>query len=287
MTGFLLVDKPSGWTSHDVVAKIRRLSGVKKVGHAGTLDPMATGLLVVAVGPVTRLLRFLQDLTKTYVAEATFGIATDSLDADGEITEQSPMAFDRRQLDEAVSAFVGDIEQIPPMVSAVKVGGKKLYELAREGKQIEREARPVTIHQFEVLGFEPGEFPVASFRIQSSKGTYVRTLVDDVAKRLGGRAHLTALRRTTNGSLSVTDATTIDQLEVDGVEGHLIDPARALADLPSFSVGVEDATALRHGRQVRIPGAFEGSVAAIGLDGDLVAVGEPERGWFKSRVVLQ
>ncbi len=287
MTGFLLVDKPPGWTSHDVVAKIRRLSGVKKVGHAGTLDPMATGLLVVAVGPVTRLLRFLQDLTKTYVAEATFGIATDSLDADGEITEQSPMAFDRRQLDEAVSAFVGDIEQIPPMVSAVKVGGKKLYELAREGKQIERDARSVTIHQFEVLGFEPGEFPVASFRIQSSKGTYVRTLVDDVAKRLGGRAHLTALRRTTNGSLSVTDAATIDQLEVDGVERHLIDPATALADLPSFSVGAEDAAALRHGRQVRIPGTFEGSVAAIGLDGDLVAVGEPESGWFKSRVVLQ
>ncbi len=287
MTGFLLVDKPPGWTSHDVVAKIRRLSGVKKVGHAGTLDPMATGLLVVAVGPVTRLLRFLQDLTKTYVAEATFGIATDSLDADGEITEQSPMAFDRRQLDEAVSAFVGDIEQIPPMVSAVKVGGKKLYELAREGKQIERDARSVTIHQFEVLGFEPGEFPVASFRIQSSKGTYVRTLVDDVAKRLGGRAHLTALRRTTNGSLSVTDAATIDQLEVEGVERHLIDPATALADLPSFSVGAEDAAALRHGRQVRIPGTFEGSVAAIGLDGDLVAVGEPESGWFKSRVVLQ
>ncbi|NND13777.1 MAG: tRNA pseudouridine(55) synthase TruB [Acidimicrobiia bacterium] len=287
MTGFLLVDKPSGWTSHDVVAKIRRLSGVKKVGHAGTLDPMATGLLVVAVGPVTRLLRFLQDLTKTYIAEATFGIATDSLDADGEITEKAPMAFDRRQLEEAVSTFVGDIEQIPPMVSAVKVGGKKLYELAREGKEIERDARPVTIHQFEVLGFEPGEYPTASFRIQSSKGTYVRTLVDDVARRLGGRAHLTALRRTTNGSLSVADAATIELLEADGVDGHLVDPARALADLPSFTIGAEDAAALRHGRQVRIPDTFDGSVAAIGLDGDLIAVGEPERGWFKSRVVLR
>ncbi len=248
---------------------------------------MATGLLVVAVGPVTRLLRFLQDLTKTYVAEARFGIATDSLDADGEITETSPMAFDRDRLEQAVSRFVGEIEQVPPMVSAVKVDGKKLYELAREGKEVERKARPVTIYQFEVLGFESGEFPVASFRIRSSKGTYVRTLVDDVARSLGGRAHLTALRRTANGSLSVADAATIEELETVGVATHLIDPATALADLPSFAVGAQDEDALRHGRQVRIAETFEGPVAALGLEGALVAVGEPEGGWFKSQVVVR
>ena len=291
MIGFLLVDKPAGWTSHDVVAKVRRLAGIKKVGHAGTLDPMATGLLVVAVGPVTRLLRFLQDLTKTYVAEATFGIATDSLDADGEVISTQPMDFDRVALESAVAKFVGDIEQIPPMVSAVKVDGRKLYELAREGKEIERQPRPVSIYQFDVLGFEPGEHPVASFRIRSSKGTYVRTLVDDVAQVLGGRAHLTGLRRTANGSLSVADASTIETLETDGVVAHLLSPAAALADLASYVVGAEEAAAIVHGRQIQVPESLAeslvGPIAAVKEGGDLLAVGECEEGWFKSSVVVQ
>lgn len=287
MIGFLLVDKPSGWTSHDVVAKVRRLAGIKKVGHAGTLDPMATGLLVVAVGPVTRLLRFLQDLPKTYVAEATFGIATDSLDADGQVISTEPMDFGREQLEKSVSGFVGDIEQIPPMVSAVKVDGKKLYELAREGKEIERKPRPVSIYQFDILGFTPGDHPVASFRIRSSKGTYVRTLIDDVAQDLGGRAHLTGLRRTANGSLSVTDSSTIETLEADGVEAHLLSPADALADLPSYLVGPEEADDIVHGRQIQLVESFSGPIAAIQPGGDLLAVGESEGGWFKSSVVLR
>jgi tRNA pseudouridine55 synthase len=291
LIGFLLVDKPPAWTSHDVVAKVRRLAGVKKVGHAGTLDPMATGLLVVAVGPVTRLLRFLQDLPKTYVAEATFGIATDSLDADGEVISSESMSFDRVQLEAAVAGFVGDIEQIPPMVSAVKVDGKKLYELAREGKEIERSPRPVSIYQFDILGFTPGRFPVASFRIRCSKGTYVRTLIDDVAKVLGGRAHLTGLRRTGNGSLSVSDSSTIETLEADGVEAHLMTPAAALADLPAYLVGPEEADDIVHGRQVQLTDSFAGPltgpITAIKAGGDLLAVGEAQGGWFKSSVVLQ
>ena len=286
MIGFLLVDKPAGWTSHDVVAKVRRLAGIKKVGHAGTLDPMATGLLVVALGPVTRLLRFLQDLSKTYVAQARFGVATDSLDADGVETARAPMDIDRAALEEAVAGFVGDISQIPPMVSAVKIDGKKLYELAREGKEVERAPRPVTIHTLDVLDFEPGEFPVASFRIRCSKGTYVRTLVDDVAISLGGRAHLTALRRTANGSLSVHDSVTIERLEQDGVEAHLMSAAQALGDLATYLVGEGEAADISHGRQVQLGERLNGPIAAVDVNGRLIAVGEDQDGWFKSTVVL-
>lgn len=282
-----MIDKPAGWTSHDVVAKVRRLIGVKKVGHAGTLDPMATGLLVVAIGPVTRLLRFLQDLRKTYVAEARFGVATDTLDADGVVLTESPMPIVRADLEQAVAKFVGTIEQTPPMVSAVKVGGKKLYELAREGKEVARHPRPVTIHRLDVLGFEAGEYPIASFRINSSKGTYIRTLIDDVAREMGGRAHLTALRRTANGSLNVADAVTIPELEATGVEPHLLAPATALADLASFTVGEDDVRALLNGRQVQLAEPVEGTVVALGPSGELLAVGESESGWFRPQVVIR
>ncbi|MEE8497413.1 MAG: tRNA pseudouridine(55) synthase TruB, partial [Acidimicrobiia bacterium] len=189
--GFLLVDKEGGWTSHDVVAKCRGILGERKIGHAGTLDPMATGLLVLGVGRATRLLRYVQGAAKRYEARVAFGIATDTLDADGAILEREPMDFTPEELSAVAARFVGSISQVPPMVSAVKVGGERLYELARQGIDVEREARTVQIHEIEVVDVSPGPYPEAEIVVRCGSGTYIRTLADDLAQALGGRAHLT------------------------------------------------------------------------------------------------
>src|SRR5437588_391394 len=159
--GLVVVDKPAGWTSHDVVARLRRIYGLRRVGHAGTLDPDATGVLLVGLGRVTRLLRFLQEAGKSYRGRVVFGVATDTLDASGAVLERADMQITRAQLDTATCAFTGDIEQVPPMVSALKVGGRRLYELARKGKEVERAPRPVRIDVLEIEEFEPGPYPEA------------------------------------------------------------------------------------------------------------------------------
>ncbi len=172
--GFLLVDKPQGWTSHDVVAKVRRAVGVK-VGHAGTLDPMATGLLVLGVGRATRLLRFVQGADKEYIATAQLGVATDSLDADGSVLSREPLPVTSEEVEAAMRRFTGDILQVPPMVSARKVEGRRLYELAREGKVVEREARPVTIWRLELIDIAPSDYPevrvddATAFRVRNGR----------------------------------------------------------------------------------------------------------------------
>ncbi|KAA3641251.1 MAG: tRNA pseudouridine(55) synthase TruB [Armatimonadetes bacterium] len=244
--GFLLIDKDQGWTSHDVVAKVRNAVG-GKVGHAGTLDPMATGLLVLAVGGATRLLRFVQSAEKEYVATALFGVATDSLDADGSILSREPLPVSVEDVEAALERFRGDILQMPPMVSARKVEGKRLYELAREGKVVERESRPVTIHSLELVDIAPSDYPEVTLRTVCSTGTYIRTLADDIARALGGRAHLTALRRIRNGSMRVEDAMTIDEVvsaAADGTIGELVvEASSALDHLPELPVS--DATAFR------------------------------------------
>ena len=176
-SGFLLVDKPGGWTSHDVVAKVRNLAG-GKVGHAGTLDPMATGLLVLGLGQSTRLLRFVQSFPKTYEATAVFGVATDSLDADGAILDRTPLPVTEEDLANVIGRFTGKIYQMPPMVSARKVEGRKLYELAREGRIVEREARPIDIYDLEILDIAPSDYPEIRFRVMCSTGTYVRPLAE-------------------------------------------------------------------------------------------------------------
>lgn len=249
--GFLLVDKPSGWTSHDVVAKVRNLFRIKKVGHAGTLDPMATGLVVVGLGRATRLLRFVQGAPKEYVAKAVFGVATDSLDADGAILERTEMEVSQAEVERVMQRFVGTIAQIPPMVSARKVGGKKLYELARQGIEIEREAREVDIFSLELIDFAPSNYPEVTFRTVCSTGTYVRTLGDDIAQALGGRAHLNALRRIRNGSLNVNDALGIEELETvvaAGTGNEVILSARdGLPDLSEVLIGADVAAGVRNG----------------------------------------
>jgi len=249
--GFVLVDKAGGWTSHDVVARCRRLFAMRRIGHAGTLDPMATGLLVVALGRATRLLRFVQDAAKTYEAVAMFGVATDSLDADGAILSREEMAVDEEELRAVARRFIGTIAQVPPMVSAIKVEGRRLYQLARAGLEVERTARPVEIHALDIEEVSPGMYPEVTFRVTCGSGTYVRVLADDMARALGGRAHLVSLRRTSSGPHRVEEAWTIPGLESAAAEARLdeavLSPAQGLSHLAAVTVDEATAAAVRTG----------------------------------------
>jgi tRNA pseudouridine55 synthase len=234
VTGLVVVDKEAGWTSHDVVARCRRIFGQRRVGHAGTLDPDATGVLLVGLGRATRLMRFLTPLPKTYEAEVVLGSSTSTLDASGEVTGTWEMdEVSLAQVRSAATALTGPIAQVPPMVSAVKVGGRRLHALAREGIEVERSARPVTVYRFDVSpGLTPGVFRI---EVECSSGTYVRVLAADLGVALGGGAHLRNLRRTRIGSFSVEDARLVDELTAAVV----LTPAQALRDLDQVVVGTD------------------------------------------------
>ena len=286
--GLVLIDKEVGWTSHDVVAKSRGVLGTRKVGHAGTLDPPATGLLLVGVGSMTRLLRFLTALPKTYIGEVVLGTETDTLDDAGTVTathDMSQVTLD--DLRAAVGHLTGDILQIPPMVSAIKIDGKRLHELAREGKEVERQPRPVTIHSFRIDdAVAPGVHPI---EVTCSSGTYIRTLAADLGAAVGGGAHLRNLRRTQAGSHSVADAHRIDDVDA---ERHVIAPADALRDLPTLVVDTPTAVDVSHGRpldreQMGVPADHDGPWAVQSQDGVLLAVYGPHRpGTIKPEVVV-
>jgi tRNA pseudouridine55 synthase len=269
-SGLLVVDKPRGITSHDVVARARKATAVRKIGHAGTLDPIATGVVVLAMGRATRLIRYIQDQQKEYVALVQFGIATDTLDADGEETARVPMPFERQALIDALEAFRGEIEQIPPMVSALKHQGKRLYEIARSGDEVDRPPRQVAIHELELNEFSSDEFPRAELRVVCSKGTYIRSLADDIARSLGGRAHLLALRRTRVGVFDLDRALTLGAF--DSWKGHLRDPREAVATLPEWRASDDEADAVRHGRRLPSPPGAGGPWAIVDRDAHLLAV---------------
>ena len=288
-TGFLVVDKPGGMTSNAVVSLVKRATGIKKVGHAGTLDPLATGVVVVAVGPVTRLIRFIQEQPKEYQATAQFGVSTDTLDADGAVLSREPMEFSPEELEAVAARFVGTILQVPPMISALKHEGRRLYEMARQGEVVEREARPVEIHELEIQAVGSGPYPEVEFRVVCGKGTYVRSLADDMAAALGGSAHLTALRRTRTGSLDLdTHGLSVDQLE--DWESHLLAPADALGDLPSVTVSEETARGVGHGMRFvggEMAAAPDNSaVRVLDRSGDLIAVYRREGEQARPEVVL-
>jgi tRNA pseudouridine55 synthase len=286
--GFLIVDKPAGLTSNAVVGEVKKATGEKKVGHAGTLDPMATGTLVMAIGNVTRLIRYIQDQPKEYLATALFGVATDTLDADGAVLSREPMDFRPEDLEGLLSRFTGAIYQIPPMVSALKKDGRRLHELAREGQVVERDARRVEVHQLEMISVGPGPYPEVEFRVVCGKGTYVRSLADDMAAALGGHAHLTSLRRTRIGSLKASGGVTVDDLH--SWKEYLITPLEALSDLPKITVGEETANAVSHGvpfvggELVSIPEAV--SVCVVDSAGDLIAVYTRDGDQARPEVVL-
>jgi tRNA pseudouridine55 synthase len=273
-TGFLVVDKPQGVTSNQMVGNVKKATGTKKVGHAGTLDPMATGVLVLAIGKVTRLIKYIQDQPKEYVATALFGVATDTLDADGAILSREPMDVDADDIAEIIPRFVGTISQIPPMVSALKKDGKRLYELAREGQVIEREARQVKVYELEILSVGPPPYPEVEFRVVCGKGTYVRSLADDMAAVLGGQAHLTALRRTRIGSFGIGDSMTIDDLH--HWPSYLMTASRAMTALPTVIVDDETAKGVRNGMRFVGGPITQGPAgvpyAVLGEDGELLAV---------------
>lgn len=223
LDGILLVDKPPDWTSHDVVGFVRSRYRLAKVGHGGTLDPMATGLLVLLLGQATKSSQAVMDGAKVYEGEMTLGVVTDSQDREGGILQTFPVPeLTRGQVEAAYAGFRGEIEQIPPMVSALKKNGVPLYKLARQGKTLERDPRPVTIHELELTRFDP---PVLGLRVRCSKGTYVRTLAHDIGATLGCGAHLSALRRTRSGTFSVENALTVDalrEMDLDAMREKLL-----------------------------------------------------------------
>lgn len=281
--GLLVIDKPSGPTSHDMVAKVRRVTGVKRVGHAGTLDPLATGVVVVGIGRATRLLRYVQESHKEYVARVRFGIATDSLDADGSETWRQPMPITEEQVRGALPGFRGKVEQTPPMVSAIQIGGRRLHEMARAGEEVERQPRPVEIYAIDVVGFEEGVFPLATIAVECSKGTYVRVLADDIAKALGGRAHLEGLRRTRVGAFGLDQALTVEDL--DRWESSLLPLSTAVGAMPRLVVDSDQRLRTLNGRTLEAAG-MEGPIAVVDPAGDLVAVYVAGEGIARAEVVI-
>lgn len=277
--GLAIVDKPAGVTSHDVVGMLRRRFGERRIGHAGTLDPGATGVLVVGVGNVTRLLRFVGDGTKRYVGEVVLGVETDTLDADGTLTARHEMSTvtveDARRAVEA--HLTGDVMQVPPMVSALHVGGRRLHELAREGIEVERQPRPVRIDRFAV---QPTDEPtVLAIDVECTGGTYVRTLAADLGRLLGGGAHLRHLRRVAVGPYMIHEAAPPDECQLLPIEAAV----RALA---TVDVDANTAADIAHGRVLAAPEGT-GPWAMLDADGRLLAVYEPCRdGRAKPSVVI-
>ncbi len=246
MHGLLLIDKSAGMTSHDVVRQIRRIFHTRKVGHAGTLDPLATGVLPVAIGDGTKILQFLLAEDKTYRATFTLGTTTDTLDAEGEVLLERPVpVFTETSLEGIFALFRGEIEQIPPMYSALKQNGVPLYKLARQGKTVERKARQVSIDRLELISHDQQTITI---EVDCSKGTYIRTLVSDIGEQLGCGAHLSALRRLKSGDFAITECVTLDTLGgLDCPEAELLSLDSALRNYPTVHLDVTAATALTFG----------------------------------------
>ncbi|MHB8512970.1 MAG: tRNA pseudouridine(55) synthase TruB [Actinomycetota bacterium] len=262
MNGFVVVDKPAGITSHGVVARARKLLNEKKIGHAGTLDPDATGILVLGVGRATRLLQFMESEDKAYVATFRLGIETSTQDASGEwIKERDASHITQDDVQNALKHLEGEIEQIPPMVSAIKIGGEPLYKKARRGEEVTRTARRVQIHELELTAFDP-----PTLRVRCSKGTYVRTLVHDLGQLLDVGAHVVTLRRTGSGTFTERDAISLDQLAPD----KLRPMEEAIGSYPKREVTNEEAVMLAQGK--RIPGVGLNETHAIFSDNKLIAM---------------
>jgi tRNA pseudouridine55 synthase len=274
--GLVLIDKPSGITSHDAVAVVRRALGTRKVGHAGTLDPMATGLLVMGVGRATRLLRFLGDLTKLYEGTMRLGVETETLDADGDVTHTAPVDVTDDAIDAAMAAKLGASAQRPPAFSAVKVGGRTMHEAARKGEVLEAPARIVRVDRFERTGRDGDD---VTFVAAVSGGTYVRVLAADVGAALGCGAHLTALRRTAIGPFEVAAGRPPDD------PGEPLPLDRTVAHLPRCELIAEEAIAASHGR-ILGPAAIEGPYGVYDPDGRLVGVYRDDGGKARPLVII-
>lgn len=288
--GYLVIDKPGNWTSFDVVARARRVLGEKRIGHAGTLDPAATGVLPLAVGAATKTLEFLTDASKTYLADITFGVETDSQDIEGVVTRiADASALTAEVVTAALAAMLGPQQQIPPMHSAIKIGGQKLYELARRGEEIARPPRPVTFHTLELCAWQP---PVATVLVDCSKGTYIRSLARDLGAALGTGAYLSNLVRTRSGPFTLDDAITIEEL------GDLpwpemwpeiaLHPDVPLHDWPALVLDAQTTTRWQQGATIPAQGGAAGMIRAYDVAGRWLGSGHADdsgAGWRPGKVV--
>ncbi|MCH7945092.1 MAG: tRNA pseudouridine(55) synthase TruB [Armatimonadetes bacterium] len=267
MLGILLIDKPGGITSHDVVSRMRKLLDTRRVGHAGTLDPLATGLLVVAVGPATRFLQYLQLEPKGYVCTFRFGVETDTFDSDGNTVGEGEVPENlAARIEAELPSYLGEIEQTPPMFSAVKKDGKPLYIYARKGETVDREPRKVVITEYELLDLEGAD---AQFRIVCSRGTYVRALAQDLGAKVGCGAHVAAIRRTQVGRFLIEDAVTLD----DACGNDLVPLSEALAPMPMVRLTNGQVQLVQNGGYVRRDGLPAEPMAALtDSDGNVVCV---------------
>ena len=277
MNGVLLVDKPDGWTSHDVVAKLRGVFGERRIGHAGTLDPMATGLLVVFLGRATKAVSFAEAQRKRYIARLRLGVVTDTQDTTGNVLSQTEQQVTAAELEAALAAFRGEIQQIPPMYSAIKVDGKRLYDVARRGGEVERAARPITIHRLELIGTVDGDWLLD---VTCSKGTYIRTLCHDIGEKLGCGGTMAALRRISVGDYRVSEAHTVKALaELPREEAQqLLMPLESVfREHPAVTLDAKQERLCRNGSA--FPCAQQdGTYRVYGQDGAFLMLGSAKDG---------
>ncbi|HNZ15646.1 MAG: tRNA pseudouridine(55) synthase TruB [Anaerolineaceae bacterium] len=277
VSGVLVIDKPLGMTSHDVVQKVRAGTRLRRAGHTGTLDPRASGVLVVLIGPAVRLSEYVSTSDKRYQAVIRFGVTTNTFDTEGEITSRAPVDISHEELEKTLQTFVGEFEQTPPIYSAVKVGGRKAYDLAREGESVELEPRLITVHSIELLDWDP---PEAVVDIQCSSGTYIRSLAADLGEKFGCGATLVGLRRTRNGQFGLRDAVSLNKLQEAFATGewykYLIPAAEALSDWYTVTLSYEQVDEVRHGHRVSAPEVVEAGKwgRAVSEEGELVALVE-------------
>lgn len=280
MTGILLVDKPADWTSHDVVAKLRGITRERRIGHSGTLDPMATGLLVVFLGRATRAVAFAEADEKTYIADLHLGRSTDTQDTTGNTVSTCAQIPERADVEAALQRFVGETEQIPPMYSAIKHGGKKLYELARKGVEVERQPRRITISRLEIL--EGGHNAYKLF-VRCSKGTYIRTLCHDLGAALGCGGCMSGLRRTEAGVFSVAHAYSMERLAAAEDLASLLLPVDSLfADKPAYTLPEKAARLARNGNETAAPELPDGTYRVYDPEGDFLMLGQAENGVLRT-----
>ena len=278
--GIIIIDKPADWTSQDVAAKLRGVFRERRIGHGGTLDPMATGVLPIFVGRATRGVEFFESAEKEYVAGLRLGEETNTQDTTGEILVQRPVSVSREQLEAVLQTFLGPQEQVPPMYSAVKIGGKKLYELAREGKTVERKARKITILELELLEGEGADW---KFRVRCSKGTYVRTLCHDIGQALGCGGCMSSLRRTGAGCYDLSQAVTMEAVtSMESPEQLLLPVDSMFAALPAYTVHENQLKAIYNGAAVKASALAEGTYRVYAPDGTFLMLGQAVGGQLKT-----
>jgi tRNA pseudouridine55 synthase len=291
ISGILNVDKPAGMTSHDVVDRVRQMSGQRRVGHAGTLDPLATGVLVVCLGQATRVAEYLMASDKIYRAQIRLGVSTDTCDAEGEVTATAEVNVGEEEIRRALASFVGSIQQVPPMYSALKCEGTPLYKLARQGITVERAPRSVQIHDIELLDWN---LPLLTIRVKCSPGTYIRALARDLGQKLGCGAHLQSLTRLASGHFSLEKAVSLDELAEAFAQGNwqeFIHPLdEALLDFEPVIVDAQTEQRIRHGQQVQAPATCEtGELRrAYSEKGELIAIlrHDPQTGLWQPKKVF-